>query len=352
MQVEVLTQQREIQYNEFLRQQRCSLVYATTQYRDFLRRAVGGVPKYLLAVDQRGDIAGTLGYFRIEAEGVGAILNSLPWYGSHGSCLVGGSRADEARLALLDYLREEAEAEDILSSTIVLSPEEEPFIDTYRAVLSPSAEDYRIGQITRLPSDQYVLPENLERVLRQKTRNLVRKSLKQGFELQIRDDFEAWNFFYETHVENMLAIGGNPKPKSHFTALYEEMPSDSLRLLVAVHEGSPIAALLLLYYNETVEYITPVIKSEYRSMQPLSFLIWHGMLDASRSGFSRWNWGGTWVSQKSLHHFKAGWGATDYPYSYLIKSSIKGRHILAENKNDLGNIFPYYYTYPYDRLRK
>lgn len=346
MRVELLGPDHEVKYREFLLRDPRSLIYACIEYRDFLSHAVGGEPTYLIAFDGGGQIAGTLAYFRLEAPGVGTVINSLPWYGSHGGCVASGACANEARRALLDHYRRATEEEDVLSATLVLTPDEEAFVGDYRRILSPCVEDRRIGQLSELPAQS----ENMELRILQKTRNLVRKSLKQNFVLQVRDDDEAWRFLYETHVENMQAIGGIPKPWAHFVAMRAALPEKFRKLLVAVLAGVPVAALLLLYFNRTVEYVTPVIKHEFRNRQPLSFLIWHGMLDAIRAGYARWNWGGTWITQTSLHHFKAGWGAIDRPYTYLVTSSSTGRSILAANRSRLGELFPFYYTYPYDRL--
>jgi len=349
MRVIVLSSDLEAKYRAFLLRDSRSLIYASPEFRDFLVRAVGGEPTHLLALDEQDQIVGALGYFRYKAQGIGTVINSLPWYGSHGGCVVSGATG-EARAALLTRYRQAIEAPDVLSATLILTPDEEPSLDEYRKGLVPSVEDGRIGQLTPLPPVTDDLETRLEFVFHQKTRNLVRKSLKQGFVLQVRDDEVAWRFLFETHVENMLAIGGKPKPWEHFVAMREVLPAGSRRILVAEFEGKPVAALLLLYFNRTVEYVTPVIKHDYRSRQPLSFLIWHGMVDAVRCGYAWWNWGGTWVTQTSLHHFKAGWGAVDHPYTYLVCSSPAGRAMLAANRARLGDLFPYYYTYPYDRL--
>lgn len=350
MRVVVFSSDLEEKYRSFLFRHPRSLIYASPEFRDFLVRAVGGDSTLLLALDGQDQIVGALGYFRYEAHGIGTVINSLPWYGSHGGCVVAGVHADEARKSLLACYRQASESPNVLSATLILSPDENAFLDQYRKVLAPAVEDRRIGQLTALPADGDALEARLELVFHQKTRNLVRKSLKQRFVLQLCDDEMGWCFLFETHLENMLAIGGKPKRWEHFVALRESLPAGSRRILVAEFEGKPVAALLLLYFNRTVEYVTPVIKQDYRAMQPLSFLIWHGMLDAVRAGYFWWNWGGTWVSQTSLHHFKAGWGAVDQPYTYLINSSDKGRSTLAVNREALGDLFPYYYTYPYDKL--
>lgn len=337
-------------YYDFLLCDERSLIYATLEYRDFLLRAVGGEATYLVARDELGQIVGVLPFFSIESPGIGKVINSLPWYGSYGGCIVTGNHAALARRELLNQFRRHAEAPGVLSATVILSPFEEEFLPVYRDTLSPSAYDHRIGQLTQLPTLTDKTEKELEAKLQQKTRNLARKSLKQGFDLRERNDEEAWKFLYETHVENMLAVQGKHKPWDHFVALRETLPPHSRRLLIAELGGVPVAGLLLLYFNKTVEYVTPVIKLAYRSQQPLSFLIWHGMLDAIRQGYSWWNWGGTWVSQESLHHFKAGWGAVDMPYTYVITSSPAGRAKLSEHRANLGELFPFFYTYPYAQL--
>jgi hypothetical protein len=349
MRIEELTADAEADHRGFVLRDARSLIYCSSTFRNFLQSAVGGEAKCLLAMDGNGHIVGALPFFRHDSP-VGSVINSLPWYGSHGGCTVSGPDAAEARRELLKRFRMHVNAPDVLSATMVLTPFEEDFVDEYRQILSPSAYDHRIGQMTALPNGNGNLLKCLEGAILQKTRNLVRKSLKQGFVLASRDDERAWKFLYDTHVENMLSIGGKPKPWAHFLALREVMPAGTRRLLIAELDSLPVAGLLLLYFNKTVEYITPVSKHDYRSCQPLSFLIWQGMLDAIERGYQWWNWGGTWQSQGSLHHFKAGWGAQDMPYSYLICASADGRAKLSSHRDKLAELFPYYYTYPYAQL--
>jgi len=175
----------------------------------------------------------------------------------------------------------------------------------------------------------------------------VRKALKQGFQLVISDEEWAWQFLHKTHTENLRSIGGIPKPWEHFAAIRQNIPWEWRNIFVALLDGKPVAALLMLYFNQTAEYVTPVIMQEHRSSQPLSFLIWHAMLHATANGFRWWNWGGTWDSQKSLHHFKAGWGAEDYPYSYFISLKPASLVLMKSDLNDLRSAFPYYYLLPF-----
>lgn len=341
-----LSKTLEPRYSAFVAQQAQGMIYWTLEFRDFLQRVLDGTPRYFLALDESG-VVGVLPCFESTHVEYGKVINSLPWYGSHGGCLVQSSGHALARNALLDRYQELVNTAEVAFATLILSPQENHFVDKYVAELSPDAVDGRIGQVTTLPGDGADVEARLERAISQKTRNLARKGCKQGFELSIEDGDEVWRFLHETHVENMVSIGGQAKPWAHFTALRAAIPSDWRQLMLARLNGEPVAAMLIFRFNQTVEYIAPVIKHHFRSLQPLSFLIWHGMLNAIRDGFRWWNWGGTWATQKSLHHFKAGWGATDQPYSYLVHAKPRALDALRQDREAVTNAFPFYFTYPF-----
>lgn len=348
MEAILLTPKLEEAYQQFLLSNPHSLVYATVPYRDFLCAVAGGEPCYWLALNH-GEITGVLPYFRTKHPALGQVVNSLPWYGSHGGCTRRDGLEQPVHRLLLERYRESVSEPGMLSATLILSPFENAWVGDYEENLKPCCTEQRIGQITHLPDNGQDVEKRLLELFLQKTRNLVRKSLKQGFELVIADEELGWRFLYETHKENMEAIGGRAKPWEHFMALRKHIPENWRKLLIATWKGQPVAALMLLYFNLTVEYITPVIKHDFRPLQPLSFLIWHGMLRAIADGYRYWNWGGTWVTQESLHHFKAGWGSQDYPYSYLINASDRSVHKIKSNLADLQGVLPYYYLFPFDR---
>lgn len=347
MEVRTLTANDQDAYSEFVCNGERNLIYATLEYRDFLSAIIPGEPVYLLAVDG-ARIVGSLPYFQLAISGEGTVINSLPWYGSHGACTLADESAGSVRTALLRRYVECASAPGVLSATMILSPDEEAWRGQYEEVLEPCVRDMRIGQISELPPDGPELGRRLEMALSQKTRNLVRKSFKQGFSITVADEEWAWRFLGDTHLTNMRALGGRPKPWEHFLAMRTLFPDRMRRLWVACLSGKPVAALLLLYFNRTVEYFVPTVTQEARPLQPLSCLIFEAMTDAIRSGYRWWNWGGTWASQATLHHFKAGWGAKDRPYSYLVNSTPDGMVFLKRHQDRLPRVFPYYYTHPYE----
>ena len=69
------------------------------------------------------------------------------------------------------------------------------------------------------------------------------------------------------------------------------MKPNDWSVFTAFHDGCPVAALLLFYFNKTVEYFTPVTVHEYRNFQPMSLIVFEAMRDAINRGMTNWNWG-------------------------------------------------------------
>lgn len=347
--VETLQDAQLDRYDGFVREQSAAMVYHAPFFWEFLGQAVGG-ERVCLVARRQDRIVGVLPYFSLHRPELGTVINSLPWYGSHGGCLLLDPDDDEARRALLAQYASAVAEPTVLAATLVLTPEETRRKAVYRGCLPVRFADRRIGQVTPLPEPGDGLDGRLLGVLRQKTRNLVRKALNQGFELVGADEDWAWRFLWQTHTSNIEAIGGRAKPWSHFEALRSRIPPAARRLLIARAGGEPAAALLLLYFGRTVEYLVPTISKELRSRQPLSFLIFHGMLDAVGRGFRWWNWGGTWLSQETLLHFKAGWGAEERPYEYLICATDRMINLARKDLTALGRSFAWYYLIPFGAL--
>jgi len=349
IQIRELTAADEEAYRKFVADHEQSLVYATLPFRDFLRDAAGGEPRYLVAWSG-GEVRGVLPCFQRSDAALGEVWNSLPWFGSHGGCLVAGDDALWTRDALLGALLRATARPEVLSTTLILSPDDEPNRAAYERQLVPATTDHRIGQWTALPPPGEELAQRIELRLQQKTRNLVRKALKQGFQETCTDDDWAWRFLHQVHHESMCAMGARPKPWQHFASLRRHLPPTWRRLSVALLGDEPVAALLLLRFKHTVEYITPVVRKEYRTLQPLSYLIFHGMRDAVENGHRQWNWGGTWATQRSLYHFKSGFGAVDRPYTYLVLANRESRVRLRAARTRIGEAFPFYYVYPFAEI--
>jgi len=335
------------------------LIYPTQEFLNFLQDFLEGDMHCLYiydrekpceCVEKNMELVGILPYFRIEKEFDGkswTVINSLPWYGSHGGCYVhNAADQKQVRYALLQQFKILLDQEPhLLSCAICLSSFEEQYSAIYQDVLQADTVESRIGQIMTLPkiTQDENISVSLMRLMRR--RSSLKKGIRQNFTYITQDTDLAWDYVYQTQLENMQAINVLHKERSHFEKLRKNLGKYA-RIHLALYEGKPVAALLALYYKPSVEYFVPVITHEYRSSEPLSYIIHTAMIDAVKEGYKYWNFGGTGIFLHSLHHFKATWGAVDCPYSYIIKTTEEGRKLLAKDINVCMAQFPFYYLYP------
>ena len=334
-------------YEEFLLKSAITLFYASNEYRKLLKSFLPIEDYYFIAVNEKREIVGALPSFLIRGKEMGNILNSLPFYGSNGS-IIEYENNGKVKEALLGAFQQFGHNNNCISMTIITSPFEKD-LDFYETNLKYDFRDQRIGLITRLPKNGPYLSDELMRLVHYKTRN-IRKALKTGVTVACGGTHADFAFLAETHLMNMKAIGGIPKPY----AFFEQIPlmleyGKHYEIFTAYINGLRVAALLLFYFNKTVEYFTPVVLEEYRTFQPLSLIIFEAMKHAARKEFNWWNWGGTWSSQNGLYRFKKRWGTEEKPYFYYTK--LIDTRILNVRKDELLNQYPYSYVLPFGRLK-
>lgn len=342
-----LTDELEEKYVQFINTKKESLMYYSLKYRRLLTELLGDESEYLVAVDCDGNVKGCLPiFFRNDYE-IGTVANSLPFYGSHGGVL---AENNDVRERLIDEYIRVIKKRNCFASTIVGSPLED-YDDLYRSRIQPTFIDERIELMTYFPYSGLSVDEALMQIYHYKTRNAIRKAIKNDVKIQIDNSGSAMQFLYDTHKENMLAIGGIPKEHKFFELLvagYE--PNRDYNIYVAHKDKNMIGAMLVIYFNGTVEYYTPVIVSEYRNLQPLSLIIYIAMQDAMNRNMEKWNWGGTGLTQSSLYTFKSRWGATETRYFYYTK--IWNESILGIHKEEILKRYSNYYVYPFEQVNQ
>jgi len=343
--VEALTPAREEAYEQFVSSHPAATLYGSLAYRRFLRAVTGEEDRYLVATDEDA-VIGVLPAFLQRDRGRGAVLNSLPFFGSLGGVLAAPGRSDAAG-ALVEAFTGMAEAAGCISRTIITSPLDED-VSLYEQ-RPHSFRDRRTGQITPLPPAGEDLERRLLEVFDDPRPRNIRRAQKSGVTVTERWDEDALRFVAELHAENIGALGGLVKPLEVFLAVPRCFDRSQFSVFTAARDGRDVAALLAFFYNGTVEYFTPAVRQDERPHQPLSLIIFQAMQCAVRRGFVRWNWGGTWTSQESLYDFKKRWGAVDHPYFYFTTVADS---VLDRTREDILAAHPNFYVCPFDQLRR
>lgn len=320
-----------------------TLLYTTPRYVSLIANHLNATQKWFLA-RRDGQLAGVLPCL-VRDGALGPVYNSLAFYGSNGG-VVQSSADKAAKIAIVNEFYDVANYNGACSATIVNNPLE---LDGgfYDQAINFDSKDERIGQITHL--DAITSPEQLLKIFMDPRPRNIRRALKEGIEIKKSQTLEALDFLFKTHWDNITSIGGIPKEKEFFMKIPENMNSDEWEIFTAYSQNKPIAALLLFYFNETVEYFTPVIVESCRASQPLSLIIYEAMLEAINRGIKNWNWGGTWLNQGGVYDYKKRWGTKDYHYYYYTK--LFNKDALYYSKEFLLKNYKGFFVTPFCNLK-
>ncbi|MEB3286055.1 MAG: GNAT family N-acetyltransferase [Vampirovibrionales bacterium] len=338
MKVVLLSPELADAYEGFLKEEPDALLYHSLRYRSFLEALLGASSEYWLVLDNEDQIAGVLPLMRASGS-LGDVLNSLPYYGSNGGILASSVQAEDS---LRQHYNQLILAETVAAATLIANP-----MKSAGQVegLSHTVTDYRIGQLTSLKNQSI---ESLLGYFDGSTRRNIKKAERSGVTVSINNT--AWSFLEECHQENMASIGGNAKSHQFFQLVPRYFRANhDYKLYVAEIEGKPVAGLLLFYYNQVIEYYTPVIRQDYRTEQPLAYLIFEAMKDGLQQGYHWWNWGGTWPTQEGVYRFKKKWGAQDLKYMYYVQ--INNPALYEQSPEELLREYPGFYLLPFEALK-
>lgn len=345
--IEYLSSEDEEDYENFINSVPTALFYASLGYRNLLKKFLDAEDHYFIARNSERKIVGALPSFVKAPPGKKGVVNSLPFYGSNGGVITADVGGEVAGM-LLRHFCKFAEDRNFISSTVISSPFDHD-LSQYEKNSNFTLSDTRIGQLTRLPPAIGDSHTAVMKALHYKNRNMVRKAAKLGVSVTNDHWDGSLEFLAKTHLDNMAKIGGQAKPFSFFKLIEEEFKyGTEYQVYTAWVNGAPVSAMLLFFFNEVVEYFTPVIVNEHRSSQPLSLLIYYAMVHAVERNYKWWNWGGTWLTQDGVYQFKRSWGAIDFPYKYFIR--ILDKKILTMSKENLQKDYPYFFVVPFSAL--
>jgi hypothetical protein len=333
------------QHTSYLEQNPNSLIYSSPQFIHLVANHLEANAGWLVATDNVGNELGMLPYIR-KAGPLGEVFNSLAYYGSNGG-VVQHKQNDPAKIALIKEFYNLAKQANAVSATIINNPLEQDS-SLYEAYTDYDFKDERIGQITHFPNS--LDNDDLMSLFSDPRPRNIRKAIKCNVVVEKNHSIEAIEFLYSTHVENMKAIGGLAKKKSFFDVMPDLVEKKHWTIYLAKIDEQPVAALLLFYFNNTVEYFTPVILEEYRNTQALALVIYQAMQDAMENDYKNWNWGGTWLSQGGVYDFKKRWGTSEYRYYYYTK--VFNKALLQSNCQELTNQYSGFFLIPYKYLNQ
>lgn len=312
------------------------MLYHTAQYRALLAELLSCGS--LMAVAYSGSaIAGVLP-FMAKSSPHGAVLNSLPFYGSHGGVL---AQSPSVADALVQFLLHHAQSTQAAALTLISNP----FFPDMLAGLTPHFSDERLGQWTPLPheGDDEAFLQSLD----SNTRRDIRKCIRMG--VTVERENSMFPFLYQTHLQNMQEIGGRAKSEAFFQLVQQHFqPEKDFDIFVSRVADEPAAAVLVFYSHGFAEYYTPVTLDSFRQYMPLTIALFRAMCHARSKGCTIWNWGGTWATQDGVRRFKDKWSTFQKNYRYY--TWVYNRSLLQMTPDALIAEYGNFYVVPFSAL--
>ncbi len=342
MKVVLLDSNLEDKYQDFLEKNSYSLFYYSLKFKYFLEALLSCQSHYFVCL-KFNSVVGIFPLMGIFGR-YGYVYNSLPFYGSYGGPLAFDRQIYS--ILISEYNHFLSLHQNLASSVVVLNP----FLDeSIFSNIVASFYDQRVIQYTFLSFDSSDPSSSLMSTISPSARRNIKKAIKSGIKVFVDNSYIP--FLKKIHYENMASIGGRPKPESFFDLFPQFFTEDKdYNLYVAFLDGIPVAALLLFYYKDVVEYYIPVIVNSFRPLQPLSLIIYQAMLDSFKKGFRLWNWGGTWLSQSGVYKFKKKWASRENIYSYFIY--VSNNDLYGSSSSELRSEYSNFYVLPFELLRR
>ena len=329
-------------YEDFLASSPAVMMTHSAEWLQMLAEITATIPQVVGVWDDDG-LAGVLPFVVSPNRGEGRVINSLPFFGSHGGPVCRSGLNNLKVLEALSEGFEQAAMENkCRSATLILTPFETRLEDL-RQIVRPDEEDWRIGQIALLPQDsERILPDLVEG----KRRNNIRNAERKGVTVRERCDDEALEWLRSMHEEGIGAKGGVTKPKAFFAWAQRSARSGGMcRFLFAERNGRIEAGMLVGCFAGCWEYLVPALDKQMQDGNALSLLVYEGMRRAVNEGAVRWNFGGTWETQHGVYRFKKQFGASEFPYRYLVR--IYDKSLSGLSLSRLAKAFPYFYSLPF-----
>ncbi len=149
--------------------------------------------------------------------------------------------------------------------------------------------------------------------LNAKVRNQVRKAQRSG--LSIRWGREQAGSLYEIYAIRMGELG-TPVHSRRF--IYEILRNlgDSAQILTVEYRGRPVAAMLLITFQDTWNDPLAASLAEFKAMNPNMLLYWEALKAACEAGTKGFDFGRSHRGS-GTYHFKKQWGSEEIGLNYF-----------------------------------
>ena len=305
MTVTILQPHEEQEYSNYVARCPTASFEYTYEWIKIISNSFGFMPYVLISRGEQSEINGVLPLFKARSI-FGTRLVSTPY-------AVQTPIIAQNNVAYINLLRS---AVELTRSENVdyLEIRGEPL--NFSQELPERDTDFIIKMVRHQTAFNFSLPlkNNPEEILKMLPKSSIRWGIKkaQNSSLVIRKGKSPQEVseFYKLFLNTRKIRGVPGYPLFFFQDIVQHF-NENCRIYLAVHQGKPVAAIFLIYHQKEVRYAFAGAVHDHSMMQlqPYHLLIWEAIKDASREGYTIFNFGGATqeANEGGLYEFKRKW---------------------------------------------
>ena len=169
----------------------------------------------------------------------------------------------------------------------------------------------KVRMVLELPESADVLMKSFK----SKLRSQIKKPSRDGVTVKI-GDIELLQDFYHVFSINMRDLGSPVHSKKYLASVVASL-SGSARILVAYHDGIPLAGSIIVGYEETLYNPWASSLKAYKRLNANMLLYWTMLEYGCNNGYRNFDFGRS-TPDEGTYRFKAQWGAVAHPLEWII----------------------------------
>jgi CelD/BcsL family acetyltransferase involved in cellulose biosynthesis len=175
-------------------------------------------------------------------------------------------------------------------------------------------------------------------------RRAIRKAERSGVKVEIRNDREALEEYFELHCLTRKKHGVPPQPLYFFQNIQRHIIAGGLGFTALARlNGRALAGAVFFIFREKALYKFGASDPSADLNRPSNLVMWHGIKEAKERGAASLAFGRTDLNHDGLRRYKLGWGTKEKTISYLQFDVVSETFLSGRNtsrSNPLLRILP------------
>lgn len=170
--------------------------------------------------------------------------------------------------------------------------------------------------------------------LNKKTRNLVRKAMKNGIDI-VEGDASSVPDYYDMILSTFDRAGIGALPKTFYERVIKDLkPKNMVKMLLAEYKDKVVSGAIFLCYKDMAYYWHGASYKEYWDLAPNNLMQWEFIKWANENGYTYYDLVRIEPDRlPGIAKFKMGWGGDTVEFYYIFKFKlIKPLNLLLTNK--------------------